>query len=79
MKTSPLVTIYIPSRNYGRFLDQSIQSIVDQIYINWELFIIDEGSDDNTELVAKKYKEKYPSRIFFIKNKTPKGLQKVAN
>tara|TARA_X000000950_G_scaffold166898_1_gene203786 strand:- start:17303 stop:18682 length:1380 start_codon:yes stop_codon:yes gene_type:complete len=78
-KTQPLVTIYIPSRNYGRYLEQSIQSIIDQIYINWELFIIDEGSNDNTEKVSKKFQDKYPSKIIFIKNKTPKGLQKVAN
>ena len=47
MKTNPLVTIYIPCRNYGKYLRQSIESVLSQIYSNWELFIIDEGSNDD--------------------------------
>tara|TARA_B100001250_G_scaffold414129_1_gene450828 strand:+ start:1101 stop:2486 length:1386 start_codon:yes stop_codon:yes gene_type:complete len=79
MNSQPLVTVYIPSRNYSKFLDNAIQSVINQIYTNWELFIIDEGSKDETESIAKKYTSKYPNKIYFIKNKTPIGLQKVAN
>ncbi len=79
MKTNPLVTIYIPCRNYGKYLRQSIESVLSQIYSNWELFIIDEGSNDDTEEISKEYQSKHPSKIFFIKNLKPIGLQKVAN
>ena len=77
--TQPLVTIYIPCRNYGKFLSQSIDSVVNQLYLNWELFIIDEGSDDDTILIANKYKLQNPDRISVIKNLTPVGLQKLSN
>ena len=52
---NPLVTIYIPCRNYGKYLRQSIESVLSQIYSNWELFIIDEGSNDDTEEISKEY------------------------
>ena len=75
----PLVTIYIPCRNYGQFLEQAIQSVIDQIYSNWELIIIDEASSDNSALIAKKFHNKYPSKISVINNKKPMGIQKLAN
>ncbi len=82
MKTNkelPIVTVYIPSRNYGEYLDNSVSSVINQVYKEWELIIIDEGSEDQTETIAKKYLQKYPERIKFIKNAKPIGLQKVAN
>ena len=79
MKNSPLVTIYVPSRNYGKFLEKSIGSVIEQIYENWELIIIDENSEDDTELIAKKFRDNYPEKIKFIKNNKVLGLQKVAN
>ena len=79
MKKNPLVTVYIPCRNYGKFLAIAIESVIRQTYKEWELIIIDEASEDNTEIIAKKYAKQYSSKIKFIKNKKPTGLQKVAN
>lgn len=75
----PLVTIYIPCRNYGNFLNQAAESVINQVYENWELIIINEGSKDNTSKIAKKILKKNPNKITFIENKNPKGLQKLAN
>ena len=50
----PLVTVYIPCRNYGHFLDQAAESVINQVYENWELIIIDEGSKDDTSKIAQK-------------------------
>ena len=59
--------------------EKSIQSVISQIYTNWELIIIDEGSSDNTKLIANNFVKKYPSKIKFIRNNKPLGLQKIAN
>ena len=74
-----LVTIYIPCRNYGMYLSQSIESVLNQSYTNWELFIINEGSNDDTQDIAKEYELKYPNKIKLINNKKAIGLQKIAN
>lgn len=77
--SNPLVTIYIPSRNYGMYLSQAIQSVVDQVYTNWELIIIDESSEDDSLSIAKKFQKAHPDKINIIKNNVPIGLQKIAN
>ncbi|MEL0008707.1 MAG: glycosyltransferase family 2 protein [Flammeovirgaceae bacterium] len=79
MKDEPLVTIYIPSKNYGKYLDKAVKSVLNQIYSNWELYIIDEGSNDDTEKIAKNFIKKFPTKIKFILNSQPVGLQKLAN
>lgn len=79
MSSDPLVTIYIPCRNYGRFLKQSVESVLNQLYENWELILIDEASEDDTSKISKNFLKKYPEKIKFIKNGKPIGLQKLAN
>ncbi len=76
---APLVTVYIPCRNYGKFLSKAVQSVIDQLYQNWELFIIDEASDDETLTIATQFQHQQPERIRVIHHDTPQGLQKVAN
>lgn len=76
---NPLITVYIPSRNYGRFLTKAIESVISQHYENWELFIYDEASSDETLLIAKNYEAKYPNKISVVSADKPQGLQKIAN
>lgn len=76
---APLVTVYIPCRNYGRFLTDSVTSVFEQLYENWELIIVDEGSTDDTYKNALKLCQKVPERCRVIKNDVPVGLQKLAN
>lgn len=77
--TSPLVTVYIPCRNYGRFLSQAIESVCQQLYHNWELLVIDEASDDESRAIADQYANRHPNRIRTVAHDTPRGLQKLAN
>ena len=46
--TSPLVSVVIPCYNHEQFVQDSIQSVIDQTYENIELIIIDDGSTDNS-------------------------------
>ena len=55
MNTRPLLSIVIPNYNYGRFLDEAIQSVLSQSCDDYELIIIDGGSTDNSVEVIKKY------------------------
>ena len=73
------VTVYIVSHNYGKFLEKSVNSVINQTFKNWELFIIDDCSSDNTTQVAKRLIHEKDSNIHLIVNKKNKGLQKIAN
>ena len=75
----PLVTVYVVSHNYGRFLKQSIKSVLDQTYKNWELFIINDYCKDNSKKIANSFlkKNKKIKKVINFKNKV--GLQHIAN
>ena len=51
----PKTTIYIPSRNYGRYLEEAIESVIRQSSDDWELLLFDEASEDETASVIKNY------------------------
>lgn len=49
-----LVTVYIPSRDYGRFLQQAIDSVLTQTFDDWSLVLVDlEPSDDSAEIMDR--------------------------
>lgn len=47
-----LVSVIIPTYNYGHFLAQTVESVQAQSYQNWECIIVDDGSTDDTRVVA---------------------------
>ena len=65
-----LVSIIMPSYNTGKFIQETINSVKNQTYNNWELIIVDDGSTDNTDEVVRAIKD---DRIKYIKNKVNKG------
>ena len=52
------VTIVTPSFNQGKFVEQTILSVLNQTYKNIEYIFVDGGSSDNTMEIANKYKDK---------------------
>lgn len=63
---SDLVSIIMPSYNTAQYITETIQSVIDQTYHNWELIIVDDCSTDNTDIVIGKIKD---PRIRYIKKK----------
>lgn len=45
----------MPAYNAGKYIAESIKSVMSQTYNNWELIIIDDGSTDNTSAIIKQY------------------------
>ena len=66
-----LVSIITPSYNTGCFIEQTIQSVLNQTYKNWEMIIVDDGSNDCTDDVVAKYIN--DSRIIYIKKERNSG------
>ena len=75
----PLVTVYVTCRNYARYLPVAVNSVLAQLYPNWELFIVDDASDDETRVIAERYAREHADRIRVIANDAPRGLQRIAN
>ena len=73
-KISVLMGIY----NCETSLADSILSIINQTYTNWEFIICDDGSSDNSYSIAKKFSD-YDNRIILIKNDKNMGLNYTLN
>ena len=67
--TNSTVSIIIPTRNAGRFLGNTLESIKKQTYKDIEVLIVDGKSTDNTLEIAKKYK----ATVITFVPKVPKG------
>jgi glycosyltransferase involved in cell wall biosynthesis len=52
---SPLVSIIIPAFNAEMFIDETIRSVLNQSYANWELIIVNDGSTDKTTEIVNAY------------------------
>ncbi len=63
-KSSPLVSIIIPSYNHGKFVDKALRSVLNQTYQNWEVILIDNQSTDQTNEILSQFKD---SRFKFFK------------
>jgi glycosyltransferase involved in cell wall biosynthesis len=72
MTTNPKVSVLIPTYNYAHFLDETIQSVLNQTYNDYELIIVDNKSTEDTLEVVDKYLG--DRRIHFYQNATNLGL-----
>jgi len=54
--SAPLVSIIIPVYNRETLVTETLDSILNQSYQNWECIIIDDRSTDNTTAILEKYK-----------------------
>lgn len=57
MEDYGLVSIITPTYNCGRFISQTIESVMAQSYQNWEMLIVDDCSTDNTKEVVAEYND----------------------
>jgi glycosyltransferase involved in cell wall biosynthesis len=78
MKHKPLITIYMPVFNATKFLDQSISSILNQTFSDFEFIIVDDASTDKSWKIIKSYTKK-DKRIIAIKNKINLGVSLTSN
>lgn len=62
-----LISIIVPVYNAEKFLDDTINSVINQTYSNWELILINDCSNDNSIEIIKKYKKR-DKRIILINN-----------
>ena len=58
-KLNPLVSIIIPIYNEEEYLDYCLLSLTKQSYRNFEIILIDDGSNDKSVEIAKKYHVKF--------------------
>lgn len=74
-----MVSIIMATYNRAHFIEETIQSILNQVYKSWELLIVDDGSEDDTSQVLIPYLQ--DSRIRYLQRSSSykKGLPGCRN
>lgn len=67
-----LVSIIVPCYNAENTIAQTIESVLRQTYLKWEMIIIDDCSTDSSAFIIKGY-EKKDSRIIYLRTNSPSG------
>ena len=63
-----MIDILMATYNGGKYISEQINSILNQTYKEWTLYIRDDGSKDNTVDIIDDYCKKYPGKIIRIKD-----------
>ncbi|PLR83165.1 glycosyl transferase family 2 [Bacillus canaveralius] len=71
-ETYPLVSILIPTYNRPEFFEQAIISAIKQSYLNIEIIVCDDSTNDDTKEIVDRYVKEY-EHITYIKNQQNLG------
>ena len=76
-ESEPLVSIVVPCYNQSHFLDDALESVLNQSYTNWECIIVNDGSPDDTVIIAQ-YWVKTDVRFKYVERENG-GLSRARN
>ena len=66
MTITPSIDIIIPNYNKAKFLNKCLESVINQSYKNWIIYLIDDFSNDDSKKVLEKYDKIEKIKIFFL-------------
>ena len=78
MKNSPKISIVIPTYNREKLIGRTLDCIVAQTFSDWECFVVDDFSTDNTKNLIDSYVQK-DCRFHYMLNERKKGAQGARN
>ena len=74
MPTPVVTSVIIPCYNYGRYLGEAIQSVLDQTYQDFEIIVVDDGSTDNPRAVVARFSDARIRYVYQEKGKLGSAL-----
>ena len=79
MTEQTLISIITPVYNAEQYIEQTIQTILNQTYQNWELLLVDDCSTDQSATIIQRYQIEEPNRIQYHRMETNSGAAKSRN
>lgn len=75
----PFISVIIPNFNRGDLLKETLESLVMQEFRNWEAIVVDDGSDDGSEEIVKRFMKQDRRFSFFKRDRLPSGAPVCRN
>jgi glycosyltransferase involved in cell wall biosynthesis len=76
----PLVSVIIPAYNAADLLPEALDSVKHQTYRNWEIIVVEDGTQDGTEAIVKRFAEAVaPRPVRYVRHPKNKGLSAARN
>ena len=72
------LSIILPVYNVEEYLEECLESLINQDYQNYEIIAVNDGSKDNSLTILKKYEKKYP-KLLKVYDKENGGLSSARN
>ena len=79
MESKSRVSVIIIFLNGERFIEEAIESVLQQTYSDWELLLVDDGSTDQSTPVARRYAERLPGKVRYLEHDQHTNLGKSAS
>lgn len=79
MNSLPLISVVIPCFKQAKFLTDAVKSVIAQTYPHWECIIVNDGSPDDTSVVAREIIAAHPGRRLRLIEKDNDGLAEARN
>ncbi len=68
ISAAPLVSAIIIFLNGERYIQEAIESVFAQTYPHWELLLVDDGSTDDSTMIARRYAAQHPDRVLYLEH-----------
>lgn len=68
MSSDSLVSVVVIFLNAERFLEETVRSVLDQTYQQWELLLVDDGSMDASTEIAQRHAAQDPGRVRYLEH-----------
>ena len=79
MDSFPSISIIVPIYNVEQYLNECLDSFIPLLSLNnCEVICVDDGSTDNSKIIAERYVEEYPT-LYKVFNKENGGLSSARN
>ena len=75
----PAVSICIPAYHAGRYLPETLKSVREQSFREWELIVIEDGSQDGTEEIVRQFAQDVSQNVTFQRHDQNRGLPATRN
>lgn len=75
----PLISVCIAAYNVEKYIAQCLESVLNQNFDDYEIYLVDNGSEDRTVELCESYARRYPDKIKFEKMPRPTIFGRAAS